>query len=210
MRHGLPGALAALLLLPAVAAGDGVIYDNGAPSDRGGIEVTIRVLAEDVILDEDATVTGVRFWGAEDLNAWSGTIEYFFFGNDGVVPTEAPFASGTAQDIEVVADGDSNRYTFALETPVELQAGTVHWLGLHMDDDFQVDTNCCVFWTQLDEGVEVGSGAATADYGFFSNWGLTPGHQAFQLLPEPGGGVSAGVGFATLATLLARRERARR
>lgn len=207
MRHRLPGALAALLLLPAVAAADAVIYDNGAPSASNGIEVTIRILAEDVVLDEAATVTGVRFWAIADLGAWSGTIDYFFFGSDGIVPTEVPFASGAAQDIEVVADGDRDRYTFALETPVELQAGTVYWLGLHMDDDFDENTNCCVFWSTLEEGVAVGSGAASARFGFVQNWRLTSNHHAFQLLPEPGGVASGGAGIVTLAALLARRNR---
>ncbi len=207
MRRRFLYALAALLLLPAEGARSGVIYDNGAPSERGGIEVTIRVLAEDVVLEEDATVTGVRLWATEDLGAWSGTIEYFFFESDGIVPTENAFASGIAQDIEVVGAGDSDRYTFGLEAPVALQAGTVYWLGLHMDDDFQEETSCCVFWTQLAEGAEVGSGAATADFGFFGNWGITPSHHAFQLLPEPGGFASRAAGFVTLAALVARRTR---
>ncbi len=171
-------------------AGAQVLYDNGAPGS-GGIEVTIRVLAEDVVLGENATVERVRIWAIEDLDAWSGTIEYFFFDDDGGAPADSAFASGLGQTISVVG----NQYTFGLETPVALQAGVTYWVGIHMDDDYDDGTDCCVFWSTLAGGAQMGSGAASATAGFFDNWGITPNHHAFQLLPEPG---SAAAGMAAL------------
>lgn len=92
----------------------------------------------------------------------------------------------------------------------ELDAGVVYWLGLHMDDDFDDGTSCCVFWTQLASGAEVGSGAASATAGFFTNWGVTPNHHAFQLLPEPGESALTAAVLAALGALAARTRRRRR
>ena len=194
----------AALALASTASAQEVIFDNGPPTpDRNGIEVTIRVLAEDVMLSEPASVERVRLWVTEDLNAWSGTIEYFFFASAGTVPTETPLASGDGQNIQVVDD----QYTFELETPVALDADVPYWIGIHMDADFDEATSCCVFWKLLDQGAQNGSSAASAEGGDFSDWGLPPNHHAFQLLPEPG--VVRGVlpGLGALVLLRGRRRR---
>lgn len=202
-------ALVALGLALSGSARAAVVYDNGAPDPSGGIEVTIRILAEDVLLPEPETITGVRLWAIADLDAWSGTIEYSLYESDGNVPAETPFASGEGANVRVAPNGANDRYTFGLEAPVELEAGTTYWLGLHMDDDFDDGTDCCVFWSTLPDGVEVGSSAASANAGLTSNWSLTPNHHAFQLLPEPGASALAAAALASLAAL-ARLRRTRR
>ena len=189
------------LLMANPASSQEVIFDHGPPrASGGGVEVTIRVLAEDVLLSQAEEAGGARVWVVGDPNAWSGTLEYFFFDADGNLPATVPFAAGTGQNVQIVG----NEYTFEFEESVLLDANTPYWFGLHMDADFDVNTDCCLFWSLLEQGVQIGSSAASAEAGDFDNWGLTPNHHAFQLLPEPS--LASGL-LAGLFCLIARPRR---
>ena len=200
------------VLVPGIAAGGSVnvIFANGPPLG-GGIEVTIRVIAEDFEFAgaETVTVTGARFWASGD---WDGTLEYLFFENGDRRPAVTPFASGDGMNVSrTPLAGGFEEFVFDLETPLMLAPGQTFWFGLHLNSEFDPNIGGNMFWNQTAEGF--GFSSRTAEAGDFRSWGFAPSHHAFQLIgvPEPARILQqvAALGVVTLFGA-ARRKAARR
>jgi hypothetical protein len=192
------------LLLVASRAGAVLLFDGGAPEGNGsGVEVTIRVLANDFQLSEKGTVTSVDVWALVP-ESWDGTLEYFFFESAGNLPAAAPLATGNgtnpSQSATGVTAGPFTEYLFHfdLEQPLVVEAGQPYWFGLHLKQSFDNDGNEA-YWstTSLDFG-ETSRSAAGGDFG---NWSIPPDDEAFRLygeVPEPAAALQALAGIAAL------------
>ncbi len=149
-----------------------VIFDGGSPNGVQANEVTGWVQAEDFVLSEDVLLTDFHFWTVE-VGTWDGTVEFFIFLDNGGQPADAPFASGTVleSDLTKVATGNlvsgfpEYQYWIDLDTPIELEAGTNYWFGLHLSNDFNVDN---IFWEHTSE--VIGLTAWESAGGTFDNW----------------------------------------
>jgi hypothetical protein len=201
-----PSALATALLLVSAVAQAQVVFDNGAPTGSG-IEVTIRVIADDFIVTVPATITRARFW-ASGIN-WDRKLDYYFFEHAGTVPAEVPWIQGQGVNAtrELIEDSfDDYLYHFEFEEPIELEPFTRYWFGLHLKKDFADDFNN-VFWAITEPGFDFTS--TTAEDGDFSDWRLAPKTHAWQLLPEPGAALQAFSILVALAVLRRRRTQSR-
>jgi hypothetical protein len=180
-------ALAAILSLFAAPRAQAVLlFDGGASDSINGIEVTIRVLANDFELPERSTVDSVEVW-AQAGASWDGTLEYFFFADAQSLPADAPLATGLGANVTTMPGTTAQElvYRFDLEEPVVLEAGQRYWFGLHMKESFADDGNYS-FWSTSSLGF--GETSASAEGGNFDNWGLAPNDEAFRLygvVPEP-------------------------
>ena len=148
---------AAAMLLAVGPASAVTIFDNGGPDRQSGNEMAQWVQTEDFVLATNSVVTGAHFWTGES-GAWDGTLDYFFFADAGGVPAAAPFASGTAVNVNKVATGvplgfgTEYEYSFNLAAPVPVTGGTTYWFGLHLSSNFNRDE---IYW----ETTNVGLGA---------------------------------------------------
>jgi hypothetical protein len=126
-------AMLAFATSPLVA--DAQIFDNGAPNNTDGLNLSLNVVAEDFTLAQDYTITGVRFWGFSltSQSQYSGSVQWSIFSNSAGLPGATLF-SGTASPIGVnqgaLALSNSDQYQFDFATNFSLSAGT-YWLGLH-------------------------------------------------------------------------------
>jgi len=164
-----------------------VIFDGGAPNGINANEVTGWVQAEDFVLEDDVLLTDFHFWTVE-TGTWDGTVEFFLFEDDGGQPAAAPFASGTILEADLTKEATGNlvlespefQYWIDLETPIELEAGITYWFGLHLSNDFDIDS---IFWEHTSE--EIGLTAWESSGGTFDNWFSQSLRFAFFLTGHP-------------------------
>ena len=117
----------AMLSTPAQAAP--FLYNNGAPNQANGNEMTQWIQAEDFVLPGPTTLTSVRFWDVE--GAYQGSIVWHIYANN-VNQPGGLLASGTVSPTHV-ATGNSlffgNEFQDDFAFNVALAPGT-YWLGL--------------------------------------------------------------------------------
>ena len=148
------------------AGHDDVIFDNGGdPVGETGHTMDTFVPAEDFILDNDFVMTDVHFVvidvTPEDFQT---EYEYFIF-SDGAGEPGDLIASGDAINLVLGDRSDFTRFVwFDLEEPVELEADTIYWLGLHAISD----TSSGIGWVFGSEGF--GSQTLQSEGGTFDNW----------------------------------------
>jgi hypothetical protein len=75
-----------VLTLATLARAGTIIYDNGAPNQQSGNEMTEFMQTEDFTLTSPRTVTDIHFWDIESTGAYSGSILYFISGDTGGNP----------------------------------------------------------------------------------------------------------------------------
>jgi hypothetical protein len=207
LRSLLPLA-AALSLFAAPRAEAVLLFDGGSSDGVNGIEVTIRVLANDFQLPQRSTVDAVEI-EAQAGAEWDGTLEYFFFENDGSVPAETPIATGLGTNVTTMPNGFAGQliYHFDLASPVVLESGQTYWFGLHMKQSYADDGNYS-FWSTT--SLDFGETSRSAEGGNFGNWAIPPDDEAFRLygeVPEP---AQALLVVAGALSLLVRRVAAAR
>lgn len=204
-------ACAAALAMPAIAGP--VVYNNGAPNQLGGNNMSFAYQAEDFVLAANTTISDVHFWSLEAANSYRGGIYWALYGNTGGAP-DALIADGfqgavTRTSLGAVANfGTEFRNDFDLNTATLLTAGT-YWLVLHNGAFGNLDDNGPDF---LWETTAAKGFAGQEDFGGgFSGNGA---EHAFQLtgpnavnVPEP---MTGGLVAAALAALMFTRQRARR
>jgi hypothetical protein len=151
------GTAAILLIAAAVQARAGVIYNNGAPDQVSGNEMTRWIQTEDFMLGADSTVTDVHFWTLEDPTAdppsgYQGSIHYRFYDDALGQPDETSIVSeGTVVPtlrtfIQSGVLGFYDEYEYRLDIPgVPLTGGVTYWLGLH-NGPLGMTTRSEVYW----------------------------------------------------------------
>ena len=210
-------ALLACLAAFAVPASAGpVVYDNGAPNQASGNNMSFAYQAEDFVLAANTTISDVHFWSLEAATAYRDGFYWALHDNSGGAPG-ALIADGfqkavTRTSLGAVAGfGTEFRNDFDLNTATALLAGT-YWLVLHngafgnlLDDGLNFLWETTALAGRLGGQEDLGDG-----FGFGSNGA----EHAFQLtgpnvvnVPEP---MTGGLVAAALAALLFTRQRARR
>ena len=208
------GLLACLAAFAVPASAGPVVYDNGAPNQASGNNMSFAYQAEDFVLAANTTISDVHFWSLEAANAYRGGFYWALHGNTGGAPG-ALIAGGfqnavTRTSLGAVAGfGTEFRNDFDLNTATALTAGT-YWLVLHNGVFGNlIDTDPDFLW----ETTAVAKGfAGHEDDG--TGWTPNGAEHAFQLtgpnvvnVPEP---MTGGLVAAALAALLFTRQRARR
>ena len=210
------GLLACLAAFAVPASAGPVVYDNGAPNQASGNNMSFAYQAEDFVLAANTTISDVHFWSLEAANAYRGGFNWALHGNTGGAPG-ALIAGGfqnavTRTSLGAVAGfGTEFRNDFDLNTATALLAGT-YWLVLHNG----------AFGNLLDDGLDflwkttarAGRLGGQEDLGDGFGFGSNGAEHAFQLtgpnvvnVPEP---MTGGLVAAALAALLFTRQRARR
>jgi hypothetical protein len=188
-------------------AGNTVIFDNGAPDQLNGGEVTQYVESEDFMVERPGILTDCHFWTMEGYgiwggNPWDGTLEYWIFANNGGWPGGI-IDSGSGQNIVRTATGGPSwfAYDFDMERPVPLVADNTYWLGLHLASDYNDRDE--IYW----ETTTVGWGAIGKDSlgGTFDNWSNVGNYAFYLTTPEPATICLLGLGALSL---LRRKTRA--
>ena len=207
-------ALLACLAAFAVPASAGpVVYDNGAPNQAGGNNMSFAYQAEDFVLAADTTISDVHFWSLEAAGSYRGGFFWGLYSNVGGSPGAA-ISSGfqslvTRTGTGAAVFGDIEMLNQFDVTSTALLAGT-YWLVLHNGAFGNLTDNGRDFlWetTALAKGF-----AGHEDDG--TGWTPNGAEHAFQLtgpnvvnVPEP---MTGGLVVAALAALLFTRQRARR
>src|SRR5437764_11911558 len=75
---------AVVLLASAFAYADNIIYNNGAPNQQNGNEMTEWVQSEDFTLGQSTDVTDIHFWDIE--GAYAGSITWWITGDANGAP----------------------------------------------------------------------------------------------------------------------------
>lgn len=179
----------------------GTLYNNGAPDQADGANITGFVAADDFTLAGSVTSTGGSFWSSANFdpfsNSFSGTIGWGILtdasGSPGSILFSGSDSSPVLTDTGVQIFGTEEwRIDFSLGS-VSLGAGT-YWLALHEGTLGTPDDGTTIFWDTT--GSQTGSlSQFTADVtgasGWSSNGGLRGGSGsdlAFQLSGTSGGG----------------------
>lgn len=221
MKKRLPfsraGACVLMLALCAGAAGSlkaAVIYDNGAPTQLGGVGLNSDLGADNFTLAADASLTLLRYWTLQDgQSAYAGLTEWSVRSDAAGTPSSI-LASGAGAATQT-ATGSSyfglSEFEHSLAISVNLTPGT-YWLVLHNGPSVTQPT-ADFLWGWSNDGT---SGDAQAfELSAPGPWGPVSSELAFVLegdftqqnqIPEPGSVVLLGTGLLAFGVYRRRRS----
>jgi hypothetical protein len=169
--------LAVSAVLAVGPAWSSMVYSNGSPNIGGASAIlSSQVFAESFTLSSAATIQGVEF-DTQEFSSWDGTLDYFFFSNNGFDPNSSVLANGQGHDplfskTYIVNGGTTGpsyvTYDFNLIAPLSLNAGT-YWLGLHLQNGFALNFSTPAWLGTTTPNAQL---SANAPGGNFSSWGL--------------------------------------
>jgi hypothetical protein len=208
-------AIVGALGLMSAAKADTIIYDNGAPNQANGNEMTEWIQSEDFSLLSAASITGIKFWTVEQAGGYAGSI-YYSINSDSAGTPGSSLASGTIAPVSRTSTGNSlffgDEFEYVLSiTQLNLGAGMYHLL-LH-NGSLAGDVRSEVYWettngnatqTGLEDQTPFGTGS----------WVNNGQEHAFQLLgggtqqevPEPGA-MAMMFGAGVVGLVLVRRRK---
>lgn len=206
--------LLTLGFLVSLTANAGLIYDNGAPDQASGNEMTQWIQAEDFNLANPEILTDIRFWNIEDPAAagYQGSITWQIYSDSAGMPDTVLF-SGTVSPTRLatgllVSDSFQEYQNDFSVGSISLAAGT-YWLGLH-NGPLATDTRSEFYWETTSGGpnpVSYGQEDETpfGDGAWFNN-SREHAFQLYNVVPEPSTLLGGSV-MALAAGLLVWRRR---
>ena len=184
---------AIVLLASAFAYADSIIYNNGAPNQQDGNEMTEWIQTEDFTLNSAVNVTDIHFWDIEAAPGYAGSITWWIVGDTGGNPDfNNIYGTGSADPTRVNTQCGvlgafceySNDWSI---NPLALQAGLYH-LALHNGPVGNSGYSSFYWETTNPNGTATG---LECDLGgaCYNNWNNNGNEHAFYLtgsVPEPG------------------------
>lgn len=126
-------AAAAIALGFAQASSAAVVFNNGAPDQVYGTNMSANVVAEDFSLASATSVTSIRFWSIQSAaNDYLGNLSWTIYSNSGAQPgavVTSGFFAGPAVATGFSTGFGYNEFVFDIPTAFALVAGN-YWLGL--------------------------------------------------------------------------------
>ena len=193
-RKGALLGVVALALGMSLAANGAVIYNNGAPDQVSGTQMSEFQVADDFTIGAAANITNIRFWSIQsDPADYTGSVYWAIYNNAAGQPGTLAQGGVTAVVAEV-ATGNFTGFGYAeyvLDIPVAFSLGVGnYWLGLH-NGLLANTTSAEMLWSTT--AVPIGSEGLYLDQG---SWLGTGNEHAFRLdgelqgpppgVPEPG------------------------
>lgn len=172
--------LAALALAFSFPARGALSYDNGAPDQVSGTNMSEQLVAENFTLGADANVIHIRFWAILSAPAaYRGNVHWAIYSDVANLPGVI-VSGGAAPVVGTVPTGNSTlfgyaEYSFDLPVDIQLAAGD-YWLALHNGDLSNNDPSEMLWSTTA---VGIGSNALYLDA--VSGWVSSGNGLAFQL-----------------------------
>ena len=171
MSRFLLSALIACALINGAANANAaeLVYDNGAPDQQNGWEITQYIAADDFTCTHPTRLDRVKFWDYESQAGFSGTVAWQIHANGDDDGPGRLLASGTVNNIPHRYTGFSalggykeyeNDVAFG---PVVLPAG-IYWLALHDGELNSVSTKSVYWATTAKSGPRPSHGAAPPFY----------------------------------------------
>ena len=197
------------MIAAAVAANaQQVFYDNGAPDQQNGNEMTNWMQTEDFVIRQDTPWFDLHFWTIEAPGAFFDNSMYVALyddngGEPGNILADGTFTSGVNMTKTLVGGGvlgffDEYRYDLQISGYV-LSAGVQYHLGLHANPSNNYGTRDEIYWeTTGFNGTNTGMESFGGSAGPWANNG---NEHAFQLttVPEPASMVALGAGLLAVA-----------
>jgi len=207
-------SVAALALVATQVSFAAEVYNNGAPDQVYGVNMSASEVAEDFTLGAATTVTNIRFWSLQSAPGdYLGNLYWAVYDNASGSPGGI-VSSGTVAATSVATGGASgfgySEYAFNVNVvDFALLAGN-YWLGLH-NEPLNAVSPTEMLWSTT--GSVVGSESKYFDSTF--GWVDAGTHLAFALdgtgvvdpptgVPEPG--TLALIGLALAAARIAGRR----
>ena len=134
VRRVLGGAALALGLAQGAQAA--VIFNNGAPDQVSGTNMSANVVAENFSVGSTTDITNLRFWSIQNAASdYAGSLSWAIYSNAGAVPgavLQSGIASPVATSTGLSTAFGYGEFVFNIATSFQLAAGD-YWLGLAND-----------------------------------------------------------------------------